>query len=104
VTHGDPYRLDMSPYIGSILAGIDFAIQPSIRVVDKGGNIVESITSNHVTVTLNKKIEGGNLYSSTNFVSYFENGVATFSGMKIDKVGYPYQLRFETEMVYPSLY
>lgn len=98
---GSPYRLDMSPYVGSILAGIPFYIQPTIRVVDRGGNIVTSVNSNSVEVMLSNKTIGTGTLSSIRgkFRAPFVTGIATFEGLAIDKVGGPYQLQFETNKV-----
>jgi hypothetical protein len=65
-------------------AGTNFATQPTVRIVDQGGNIVTTDTS---SVTLALTVAGGATFGCTTNPLAAIGGVATFSGCHISLAG-----------------
>lgn len=101
VSVGEPYSLQYIPYFGHLSGGIPFQIQPSVKVTDRGGNIVTSINHGKVTVSLVRQPQHVNtqLLPSTNLQVDFVSGLAQFSGLFINEAGSPYQMKFQTNLV-----
>lgn len=85
-----------TPPTGSV-GGVEFAVQPVVRVTDSAGNTV--VSDNTTVVTLakapNTPATGGpGTHTCTNGESRIVvNGVATFGGCRIDRAGTGYRLR-----------
>ncbi|MFI5036250.1 MAG: beta strand repeat-containing protein [Acidimicrobiales bacterium] len=93
VTVGAATKLVVSTEPSAIGAsGVALAVQPVIKVVDSGGNLVTSVTTGNVTATVYTG-SGGTV--SAGGTAAFSAGVATFSGLAITGVsGSHYTLSF----------
>jgi Tol biopolymer transport system component/subtilisin family serine protease len=83
------------------VAGVPFIAQPAVTIQDAGGNTVtNSIASVILTITSGTGTDSAVL-SGTIMISAV-NGVATFSGLSIDKVGTEYTLTASSGSLTPS--
>jgi hypothetical protein len=72
--------------------GVAWATQPTVKVLDAGGNLVDSSASITLEITTSTPASGGpGTLIGTKTVTAV-NGVATFSGLKIDTAGVGYRL------------
>ena len=78
-------------YSGDGTGGSNLSTQPVVVVQDAGGNTVSS-GSHSITLSISTNPGSGTLSVTTNPLSTFA-GVATFSGVKIDKAGVGYTLQ-----------
>jgi len=76
--------------IGGI-GGIPWAVQPIVEVQDAAGQRVTSDNSTEVTIIIDSNPGSGELYGTTTVT--VNAGVATFSGLYIDKGGWNYALQ-----------
>ncbi|MGH9305860.1 MAG: hypothetical protein ACRD0I_03115, partial [Acidimicrobiales bacterium] len=83
--------------------GSAFGTQPVVTVEDAGGNTVTTDSSSQVTlsITTGTGTAGATLACTTNPVTAV-NGVATFAGCKIDKVGSNYKLHATDGILTPA--
>jgi hypothetical protein len=88
-------------YLGHVRGGLPFLIQPSVRITDRGGNLVKSVESGNVVVSMVRQPHGysSELLPASQLTASFAGGVATFEGLYINKAGGPYQLAFATDLV-----
>ncbi|OQR91459.1 hypothetical protein THRCLA_08991, partial [Thraustotheca clavata] len=91
---GPPYQLSMYTYIGVAQGGTPFSPQPTIAIVDKGGNIVNSVNSGTVSVAIANNPVGGILTPTIAYTVSFYQGFGKFYDLQIDKAGGPYTLKF----------
>lgn len=71
--------------------GVAFSTQPVVRILDAGGNLVTTATNNMtLSIKSGTGTSGASLSSTTTVAAV--GGVATFSGLKIDKAGTGYVL------------
>jgi hypothetical protein len=89
ITIGAVAKLVFNPSPSNAQAGLAFPTQPIVEAQDAGGNLVTSFNS-MVTLTIANNPGAGTL-SGTAGVSAV-NGVATFSGLSIDRSGAGYTL------------
>ncbi len=68
-----------------------FAVQPSVAIQDAQGNTVTTATATAVTLAIGTNAGAGTLTCTTNPIPT-TNGVATFSGCRINNVGVGYTL------------
>jgi protocatechuate 3,4-dioxygenase beta subunit len=90
ITEGTPTQLSFQTQPGNGTGGNDLSVQPIISILDAGGNIVSSAT-NSISLAIGNNPAGGTLSANTNPFNAM-NGLATFSGVKIDKAGNGYTL------------
>jgi hypothetical protein len=105
VSIGQPYTLSFVPYLGHVQGGTPFMIQPSVRITDRGGNTIASVNTGTVEAKLIQHpahASDAALLPANNLVASFESGVASFTGLYIDKAGQPYGIAFSTSMVRPQ--
>lgn len=69
-------------------AGVPFTQQPTLEVVDCGGNRV--IEQGNVTLALKRNAYRGNIYPVDNLNVVLVKGVAAFSGLRINEIGNDY--------------
>uniref|UniRef100_K3WAD3 YHYH domain-containing protein n=1 Tax=Globisporangium ultimum (strain ATCC 200006 / CBS 805.95 / DAOM BR144) TaxID=431595 RepID=K3WAD3_GLOUD len=74
--------------------GKAFAIQPVLKLVDSGGNILEEDSSSMVRVAISSNPSDGVLSPSQSLKAYVRHGVAIFRSLKIDRAGNDYSLVF----------
>jgi hypothetical protein len=90
ITVGSVSKLVFKPSPSNAQAGSAFPTQPIVEAQDAGGNLVPSF---NVTVTLTiASNPGGGTLSGTTTVTAIA-GVATFTGLSIDKAGAGYTLQ-----------
>ena len=82
--------------------GVAWATQPTVQVLDAGGNIVDSDASITLAITTGTPASGGpGTLIGTKTVSAV-NGVATFSGLSIDTAGVGYRLTATSGVLTPA--
>ena len=82
--------------------GVAWATQPTVQVLDAGGNIVDSDASITLAITTGTPASGGaGTLIGTTTVSAV-NGVATFSGLSIDTAGVGYRLTASSGVLTPA--
>ena len=82
--------------------GVAWATQPTVQVLDAGGNIVDSDASITLAITTGTPASGGaGTLIGTTTVSAV-NGVATFSGLSIDTAGVGYRLTATSGVLTPA--
>jgi hypothetical protein len=92
VAVGPAAKLAFTQQASSSIPGVAFGTQPKVTVQDAGGNTVTGDTSQvTVAITTGTGTSGATL-SGTKTINAVA-GVATFSGLSIDKIGNSYQLR-----------
>lgn len=97
---GSAYKLKFLTFIGSAFGGQAFLSNPQIAVADRGGNVVTSYNGDLLYSNISlSPFANQSLQPLSNTVSEFIDGIATFSGLFINKSGYPYQLTFHTYSV-----
>ena len=101
VTVGESYSLDILPYLGHVHGGTPFQIQPTVRITDRGGNVVSDVDEGMIEATLTRQPRGGaaELLPVDARTTSFSGGTATFVGLYINKAGGPYQIEFKTNLV-----
>ena len=90
VSVGAAAQVVFSTQPGNGTGGTNLSTQPVIEIQDAGGNLVPT-ASNNILLSIGTNPSGGALSVTTNPVTA-TNGVATFSGVKIDKAGNGYTL------------
>jgi hypothetical protein len=88
VTVGAAAKLAFTQQPSSSTGGVAFPTQPKVTVQDAGGNTVASSAS--IALAIGTNPSGGALSGTTTVTA--TNGVATFSGLAIDKAGSGYTL------------
>jgi len=86
---GSATQLAFSTQPGNGTGGSAFSTQPVVSLLDSGGNTVPSASST-VTLTLGSNPGAGTLAGTLTLAS--ASGVATFSGLSINKIGTAYTL------------
>ena len=99
ILQGSAYTMAFVTHSGRGTGGIPFALQPSLAITDQGGNIMTDHHTGTVVVSIVQNPSGGTLTPSAGMTVSFSNGIATFVGLKIDIIGGPYILEFETDVV-----
>jgi len=118
VTIGMPYKLAFTNYVGTAFGGAEFARNPAVAVVDRGGNTVtlatayaelSDINSDEISAVLTHcpfpSIQAsttdlqGLLQPAARTKAAIVDGVATFAGLYLNRTGYPYQLTFYSGLV-----
>ena len=91
---------------GTARGGEVFVPQPRVRVADRGYNTVITDSTTIIRVEMHSRppnqVINGTLTSivgDRGFEATCNNGVASFIGLKIDKAGFPYALRFTANHV-----
>mmetsp|Transcript_5343 Transcript_5343/g.9475 ORF Transcript_5343/g.9475 Transcript_5343/m.9475 type:complete len:3258 (-) Transcript_5343:1649-11422(-) len=104
---GDPFELQILMEVGTATGGEAFLPQPVVGIVDRGGNTIQAIEEGTLTVAICLPEDGfgcdehpgGQLLTTSLSSAYtvdIVEGKGVFSGIAIDKMGYPYQLIFTT--------
>lgn len=98
---GDPSTIIIrdEPNKGRIFGGQAFEVQPSLIVVDKGGNELRDDSSSIVIATLYSNPMNGTLSPLSNTVGKVSKGVVQFQQLTIDKAGYGYRIIYELFLV-----
>jgi hypothetical protein len=103
---GDPYALKLMDSVGPAVGGSLFPLQPTLRIVDRGGNAVLGINPTRkfrpsVSVALDVVPEGSgaSLRPSEASTAPVIDGVARFQGLYINEAGKSYRLKFTSNMV-----
>ncbi|KDO30160.1 hypothetical protein SPRG_05352 [Saprolegnia parasitica CBS 223.65] len=91
---GLPHTIALTTALGATTGGSPFAPQPSVSIVDKGGNVVHSVSAGTVSVAIGSNPVGGILTPPSAQIATFSHGVATFQKLQIDRTGGPYTLIF----------
>ncbi|KAJ0410598.1 hypothetical protein ATCC90586_007431 [Pythium insidiosum] len=91
---GEPYQLAVAADVSTAFGGTPFLPQPAVAVVDRGGNIVRSLSTGTATIEIIMNPVDGKLLPAQNLQARVVNGVATFSGLYIDRSGSPYALMY----------
>ena len=118
VTVGMPYKLAFTSYVGTALGGVEFANNPAVAVVDRGGNTVTlatayeefgDVNSDEISAVLTHcpfpSIQASTadlqalLQPAARTKAAIVDGVATFTGLYLNRTGYPYQLTFYSGLV-----
>ncbi|ETW09107.1 hypothetical protein, variant [Aphanomyces invadans] len=94
---GPPFKLSMYTYIGTAQGGTPFLPQPVVSIVDRGGNIVNTVNQGTVSVSILSNPVGGILTPSTSYTVWIYQGLGKFFDLKINKAGGPYVLRFRAD-------
>jgi hypothetical protein len=90
ITIGPVAKLVFNPSPSDSQAGMNFPTQPTVEAQDAGGNIVPSFNGT-VTLAIGSNPGAGTLSGAASAVA--SGGVATFSGLSIDKAGNGYTLQ-----------
>jgi hypothetical protein len=92
--------------LGPALGGAVFPVQPTVSIVDRGGNAVLGINPTRkfrpsVSVTLDgiPESSGATLRPSAVSTAPIVDGVARFQGLYINEAGKSYRLKFTSNMV-----
>jgi hypothetical protein len=88
ITAGAANKLAFGQQPTSTTGGVTIAPRPTVQILDAADNLTPSTAS--VTVAMGTNPSGGTLSGTTTVVA--AGGVATFSGLSIDKVGTGYTL------------
>ncbi|TMW60197.1 hypothetical protein Poli38472_000239 [Pythium oligandrum] len=96
---GSRYKLAIMADISTAFGGTAFRPQPAVGVVDRGGNLVESLNEGTVRLEILKNPVGGTLLPARNLNVSIGGGMGTFQGLYIDVAGSPYYLRYTTDLV-----
>ena len=88
ITPGIPTQLVFKQQPGNGTGGTALTTQPTVWIEDSSGNVVQG-DSTAVTLAIGTNASNGTLSGCTSTTT---NGVATFSGCKIDKAGNGYTL------------
>lgn len=92
VNPGTPSKLGFTVQPARGIPGVSFAVQPSVAVLDANNNVVFTDPPRAITLAIQTNPGGGTLTCTANPVSTV-NGVANFSGCRINTVGVGYMLR-----------
>lgn len=100
---GSPYKLQFYNYTGNAFGGEKFSNNPTVGVVDRGGNVVVTSTG-AVTVSLVSSPTGAEKLRTESMPSMpftvpIMSGLAIFRGLYINEAGFPYQLGFSCSQV-----
>jgi hypothetical protein len=90
ITLGSAVKLVFNPSPSDAPAGTAFPTQPIVEAQDAGGNLVPSFTGS-VTLAIASNPGGGTLSGTVTVPAV--GGIATFSGLSIDKAGVGYTLQ-----------
>ena len=83
---GNAYKLNLRTKItDTVLYTDQFLSQPVVEILDEYNNFIDSSTFNTVSVTASIFSGSGNLIGTKTL--NFNNGVATFTNLKVDSVG-----------------
>lgn len=97
---GDPYTVVLDPNMGPFVGGIPFGLQPLLRVTDRGGNTVTSVSEGSADAALlSSPYADEELRTNATKSATFSEGVAQFSGLFLNKTGEGYELVFNTSLV-----
>ncbi|DAZ94676.1 TPA: hypothetical protein N0F65_002385 [Lagenidium giganteum] len=99
---GAPYQLAIYTDVSTAFGGSLLLPQPSVVVVDKGGNLVPSLSSGTVRVQIKQNPSNGHLLPAANTLVSIGSGIAKFQGLLIDNAGSPYTLLYTTDLVLPG--
>ncbi|MBS4028933.1 MAG: T9SS type A sorting domain-containing protein, partial [Ignavibacteriales bacterium] len=91
ITFGTAAKLVFTTQPSNGIIGNNLATQPVVNIEDAVGNIVTN-ASNAITLALGANPSGAILTVGSNPINAV-SGVATFSGVKLDKIGIGYTLR-----------
>ena len=90
ITVGAASKLVFNPSPSNAQAGVAFPTQPTVEAQDAGGNLITSFTG-IVTLAIASNPGGGTLTGTATATAV--GGVATFSGLSIEKAGAGYTLQ-----------
>jgi len=91
ISVGTATQLVFTTQPGGGTAGTAWATQPAVTLEDAGGNVVTS-TAQSVTLAIQNNPGGGTLSGTATAAVNTSTGVATFSGLSINKAGNGYTL------------
>ncbi len=93
---GNASSIDIIDYVPiTTTAGIPFAIQPRVCLVDTGKNILRNESRLQVRVSIGRNPTGGSLSPANRLVATFQQGVAQFKHLLIGVAGQGYVLCFD---------
>lgn len=96
---GPKYRLEIFDLISTAYGGNPFSPQPTVGVVDRGGNVVTATSEGSVRVEIDVNPAGGVLQPAGLLNVSIVDGIVHFRGIFIDAAGSPYKLRYTTDLV-----
>ena len=98
------FNLKFSTFISSAVGGAIFNPSPTLSLVDRGGNIVTSVSGIVCSASLTLSPSGNEqLLPIQRRQTIFINGNAKFDGLYINTAGSPYQIKFNTSNSLVSL-
>jgi hypothetical protein len=87
-------------FSGNAYGGEIFSSNPTVAVIDRGGNVVNTENTGVVSVSLLQSPSGIETLRPLDKLSIkIESGLAVFKGLYINEVGFPYQMKFECAQV-----
>lgn len=106
VVVGAPFKLHFKSHLGNAFGGTPFAENPSVAIVDRGENIVTTVDTGSMTVSLSSSPTGNEeLRPVDRRKVSISKGLATFKDLFINEAGVPYQLQFSCDQVsFPSVF
>ncbi|CEG49796.1 hypothetical protein L917_05299 [Plasmopara halstedii] len=87
-------RLVLESSLGEARGGKAFSIQPVLMLLDTGGNLLVADSSSKVSVAIAANPSRGTITPIDRLTVFVRKGMAVFRGLKIDKAGNGYSLRF----------
>lgn len=105
VTIGPVYKIAFQQFVGTAAGGEAFLPNPIIIAVDRGENQITNINNEYCTAFLSKSPTGKEILKPVLLTTVqFFSGVATFQQLYLNESGTPYQVAFNTTMVYYLLF
>lgn len=96
---GDAFKLQFSTFIGAAFGGLPFLPNPSIAIVDRGGNTVD-MSGGKITATLTTNpFPADVLHTLDSLSAVFLRGVASYVSLYLNRAGGPYAITFQTDVV-----
>lgn len=99
VAIGSLYQLSMSTFVGKATGGVTFLPNPVVAVVDRGGNLIDSVDGYSITASLTGPTGNEVLHPENGLTVSFSGGLAQFQNMYIQEAGYPYVISFNATLV-----
>ena len=96
---GDAYRLQFSTFIGAAFGGLPFSPNPSIAIVDRGGNTVDTSGGRVTAILTTNPYPADVLHTLDSFSAVFQHGVASYASLYLNRAGGPYAITFQTDVV-----
>jgi len=99
---GPAYQIGIVVNPETAYGGMPWSTQPVVAIQDRGSNIVPSINSGEVTVSLLETDDLATLRSNQSMTISWDNGEAHYDGLFINEVGDHNVLTFVTDLLLPG--